>query len=199
MVHIFLRPIPLPYSEQLAADLWLAVDTKNLQHVESLLKQGANPNHTMFWDEEDKKWDLEKLPPLHRACKSAFDVKIVGALVDGGADLERGDKVHNMTPLHWACETDYMWPHQPVVEYLAKHPKCNLGEYSLAIPIQTNKRQLLIMTFIIALSINLDINFFLAILGLQAKKDITKINFQLTIGSIHVKSTQKMYDSFRFP
>ena len=106
------------------------MDTKNLPYLESLLEEGADPNHKMFWTEEDSKWDIGKLPPLHRACKNAVDIEIIKALVDGGADLEKGDKLHGMTPLHWACETELLaeFPHKPVVEFLTMQHKCNLGK-----------------------------------------------------------------------
>ena len=84
----------LPYSERLATDLWEAVYYGNVHKVQSLLEQGADPNHQLYWSEE---WiSIEKdqgswyrtLPPLGAACYKG-NLEIVKLLVQKGCDVDK--------------------------------------------------------------------------------------------------------------
>ncbi len=90
--------------------------------MRSLLEEGANPNHQLYWSEDwyDKKF---RRPPLHEACEKGF-LEITRALVSGGADIERGDGVLGMTAFHWAC----MEGHMEIVVYLSQDVKCRIGK-----------------------------------------------------------------------
>ncbi len=107
------------YSAQkkLAEDLWTAVVDNDVTKVRSLLGEGADPNHQLYWSDE---W-AGKLPPLHHACWRGY-LEIVKTLVTHGACTDKGG-VHNMTPLHHAC-----WGgHKEVVQYL-KEVGCSTGK-----------------------------------------------------------------------
>ena len=81
------------YSAQkkLAEDLYKAVYNNDVTKVRSLLRQGADPNHQLYWSDE---WAYE-LPPLHRACLMGY-LEIVKTLVTHGAHTE-GAGVYSYT------------------------------------------------------------------------------------------------------
>ena len=112
------------YSAQkkLAEDLWQAVDNNGVTKVRSLLGQGADPNHQLYWSNE---WadDWEGIPPLHWACWRGY-LEIVKTLVTHGARTDKGDRTNNSTPLHWAC----MRGHKEVVQYLKEEVGCSTGK-----------------------------------------------------------------------
>ena len=89
--------------------------------MRSLLHQGADPNHYLFWSEGQTAGHL--LPPLHTACeKSRLD--LVEALVKAGADVDKCDGKYHRSPLAYAC-----WgKNKEVVVYLTREAKCKLGE-----------------------------------------------------------------------
>ncbi len=130
--HTYLQNVPIPthtcihyctcsVQEQLARDLWDAVRRNNISKVRSVLEQGANPNHQLYWSEE---WDEKgKIPPVHQACYQGY-LEITKALVSGGADIEKSDGVSGMTAFHWAC-----WGgHIETVVYLSQEMKCQTGK-----------------------------------------------------------------------
>ncbi len=103
-------------------DLWEAVDDDDVSKVRSLLEEGADPNHQLYWSEV---WYAKKdrLPPLHQACFNGY-MEITRALVSGGADIERGDGLFGMTAFHCAC-----WKgHMEIVVYLSQDVKCRIGK-----------------------------------------------------------------------
>ncbi len=113
------------YSAQkkLAEDLWQAVDHNDVTKVRSLLGQGADPNHQLYWSKE---WadEADKQPPLHWACCEGY-LEIVKTLVTHGARTDKGGGgVLNSTPLHNAC-----WGgHKEVVQYLKEEVGCSIGK-----------------------------------------------------------------------
>ncbi len=112
------------YSAQkkLAKDLWEAVVKRDVIKVRSLLGQGADPNHQLYWSDE---WGY-KDPPLHRACYRGH-LEIVKTLVTHGARTDKGDGRYNMTPLHYACQGG----HKEVVKYLIQEVRCSTGKYRI--------------------------------------------------------------------
>ncbi len=116
------------YSAQkkLAKDLWEAVHNNDVIKVRSLLGQGADPNHQLYWsDEWSDEWD-DKEPPLHLACQLGF-LEIVKTLVTHGARTDKGAGRYNMTPLHYAC-----WGgDKEVVQYLIQELGCSTGKYRI--------------------------------------------------------------------
>ena len=89
--------------------------------MRSVLGQGANPNHQLYWSEE---WSAKiRIPPVHLACGRG-DLEITRALVSGGADIEKGDGHWGMTAFHWACEGGHM----ETVVYLSQEIKCRIGK-----------------------------------------------------------------------
>ena len=119
------------YSQILARQLWQAEWDEDTNKLQSLLDQGADPNHEVFWSEEwiyvsrdDQASKLRnRLPPLHVACKYG-ELERVKVLVQGGADTEKGDAILNLTPLQQAI----FGGQEQVVEYLTKEVKCKIGE-----------------------------------------------------------------------
>ncbi|XP_064407439.1 uncharacterized protein LOC135352207 [Halichondria panicea] len=105
--------------EQLARDLYEAVYNKDVSKVRSVLGQGANPNHQLYWSEEWR--DNYSIPPVHRACYYGY-LEITRALVSGGADIEKGDGRWGMTAFHWACRGGHM----ETVVYLSQKMKCHI-------------------------------------------------------------------------
>ncbi|XP_064404708.1 histone-lysine N-methyltransferase EHMT1-like isoform X3 [Halichondria panicea] len=107
-------------NQQLAVDLWEAVRHDDASEVRSLLEQGANPNHQLYWSEE---WcDVLKKarrPPVHEACLIG-NLEITRALVSGGADIDKGDGLLGMAAFHWACRGGHM----ETVVYLSHNVKC---------------------------------------------------------------------------
>ncbi|XP_064407523.1 uncharacterized protein LOC135352263 [Halichondria panicea] len=105
--------------EQLAVDLWEAVDNDDVSKVRSVLGQGANPNHQLYWSKE---WSNKiRIPPVHQACRLGY-LEITRALVSGGADIEKGDGLSGMTAFHWACRGGHM----ETVVYLSQKMKCHI-------------------------------------------------------------------------
>ncbi len=100
-------------------DLWEAVDDVDVSKVRSLLEEGANPNHQLYWRRDWKGRD----PPLHEACRKGY-MEITRALVSGGADIERGDGQYGMTAFHYACGGGHM----EIVVYLSQDVKCRMGK-----------------------------------------------------------------------
>ncbi len=101
-------------------DLYEAVDKLDVVKVRSLLGQGADPNHQLYWSDE---W-VGKLPPLHWACWRGY-LEIAKTLVTHGARTDKGG-AGNMTPLHCACwEGD-----KEMVQYLIQELKCSTGKQS---------------------------------------------------------------------
>ena len=92
--------------------------------MRSVLKQGANPNHQLYWNEE---WcdvfKKNKRPPVHRACLEGY-LEITRALVSGGADIEKGDGRWGETAFHGACRRGHM----ETVVYLSQEMKCRIGK-----------------------------------------------------------------------
>ena len=72
-------------------DLWEAVRDDDVIKVRSLLEQGANPNHQLYWRKDW--WNMHILPPVHEACKKG-NLEITKALVSGGADIKRGNELY---------------------------------------------------------------------------------------------------------
>ena len=85
----------------------------------SLLEEGADPNHPLFWSEEW--WD--NYPPLHVACRYNKP-DVVAALVQSGADVKKVDLLYKQTPLHHACASG----NKDIVQYLVEDIKCEVGE-----------------------------------------------------------------------
>ena len=109
------------YSAQkkLAEDLHQAVRSNDVTKVRSLLGQGADPNHQLYWSNE---W-ADKEPPLHKACYRGY-LEIVKTLVTHGARTDKGSRRDNKTPLHWACYGG----HKEVVQYLIEEVRCSTGK-----------------------------------------------------------------------
>ena len=129
--HTYLQNVPIPthkcthyytcsVQEQLARDLWEAVYNDDVSKVRSVLGQGANPNHQLYWSKE---WNKKGFPPVHDACLRGY-LEITRALVSGGADIEKGDGVSGMTAFHWACVVGHM----ETVVYLSQEMKCRIGK-----------------------------------------------------------------------
>ncbi len=103
-------------------DLWKAVDNDDVSKVRSILGQGANPNHQLYWSKE---WNQKKgrFLPVHLACYKGY-LEITRALVSGGADIEKGSELTDRTAFHYAC-----WGgHMETVVYLSQEMKCHIGK-----------------------------------------------------------------------
>ena len=110
--------------EQLARDLWEAVDNDDVSKVRSVLGQGANPNHQLYWsDEWSDVFKMNRRPPVHRACWRGH-LEITRALVSGGADIEKGDGSLGLTAFDYACDGGHM----ETVVYLSQEVKCRIGK-----------------------------------------------------------------------
>ncbi len=104
-------------------DLWEAVDD-DVSKVRSLLEEGADPNHQLYWSRDWYSFtEKYRCPPLHAACRKG-NLEITRALVSGGADIERGDGYWGMTAFHYACE----YGHMEIVVYLSQDVKCRIGK-----------------------------------------------------------------------
>ena len=121
-------PSSIVYSERLADDLWVAVYDNNIHRVRTLLQQGANLSHPLYWRE---KWWKQKygewawrFPPLNTACRKGH-LEIVKLLLQSGAGVDVGDGAYNNTPLHSACERG----HKEVAVYLIREAGCRTGEF----------------------------------------------------------------------
>ena len=102
-------------------DLWEAVENEDVSKVRSVLGQGANPNHQLYWSKE---WSANyRPPPVHLACVRGY-LEITRALVSGGADIEKSVGVSGETAFHWAC----VGGHIETVVYLSQEMKCRIGK-----------------------------------------------------------------------
>ena len=119
--------ISFVYSEQLALDLWEAVKQEDEAKVCSLLSEGADPNHNLYWSDRWMKEDTliaqRRLPPLHSACKAGL-LKISTLLIGKGADVNRGDGHVLMSPLSLACENGFY----KIAKYLVEEGKAKTGK-----------------------------------------------------------------------
>ncbi len=100
-------------------DLWEAVRDDDVSKVRSLLEEGADPNHQLYWRIDWK----DRRPPLREACEKGF-LEITRALVSGGADVEKRDGRLGMTAFHYAC----LRGHMEIVVYLSQDVKCRIGK-----------------------------------------------------------------------
>ena len=80
--------------KKLAKNLDEAVEYRDIVKVRSVLEQGADPNHQLYWSEEWKPWE----PPLHWGF-----LEIVKTLVTHGACTDKAGGWLNRVPLHYAC------------------------------------------------------------------------------------------------
>ena len=111
------------FSVRLAENLWEAVNNNSIDEVKSLLDKGADPNHELYRKEE---WISERgWPPLLLACITN-NLEMVKVLVQRGSDIEKGDALQNLTPLHGAC----VMGSKELVEYLVKEAGCKVGKFS---------------------------------------------------------------------
>ena len=111
------------YSERLARELWKAVKDGDVETVRSLLGQGADPNHQLYWSDGWGDQFNFKNPPLHTASLKG-NVSIVKMLIKAGADVDRCDGVVDYVPLQYAC----IEGHKEVVDYLIREAGCKVGE-----------------------------------------------------------------------
>ena len=113
------------FRERLADELWEAVAKGDTALVNSLLDQGVDPNHEIYWSKEwlsksTNLWTI-RYPLLHTACANG-NLSMVKVLIQRGADPDRGDPSCNLTPLQQACTMGK----RKVAEYLSKEAKCKL-------------------------------------------------------------------------
>ena len=106
----------------------MAVYDDNIHRVRTLLQQGANPSHPLYWREEWFNREYGSLayrfPPLHTACHKGH-LEIVKLLLQAGAGVDVGDGTYNSTPLHLACEGGQ----KEVAVYLIREAGCKVGEF----------------------------------------------------------------------
>ena len=121
-------PSFIVYSERLANDLWVAVYDDNINRVRTLLQQGANPSHPLYWREEwfNREYGpvVYRSPPLHTACREGH-LEIVKLLLQAGAGVDVGDGKYNSTPLLFASEEG----RKEVAVYLIREAGCKTGEF----------------------------------------------------------------------
>lgn len=123
--------VPTTFSEKLADNLWKAIKSGSIDEVISLLDEGADPNHQLYWSEE---WiSEEKWTPLFIACCIQKNLELVKVLVQRGAAVDKGCGEANFTPLHGACIAGF----KKGVEYLIMEAGCKVGK-SQAINSQTH-------------------------------------------------------------
>ena len=108
------------FSESLAQDLRKAVSNNSIDEVISLLDKGADPNHPLYWSEEEQTW-----PPLLYACLDR-NLEMVKVLVQRGADVNKGGGKPNWTPLHGAC----IFGFKEGMEYLISEARCKVGKFT---------------------------------------------------------------------
>ncbi len=106
-------------SKEASQNLDEAVENRDIIEVRSLLGQGTDPNHQLYWSEEWRPWE----PPLHWACQWGF-LEIVKTLVTHGAHADKGGGWLNRFPLHYACVRGY----KEVVEYLIQEVGYSTGK-----------------------------------------------------------------------
>ncbi len=105
-------------------DLWEAVRDDDVSKVRSLLEEGADPNHQLYWRRDWCSYtNKRRCPPLHEACLRG-NLEITRALVSGGADIERGGGLWGETAFHCACRGGHM----EIVVYLSQDVKCRIGK-----------------------------------------------------------------------
>ena len=105
----------------------MAVYDGDVDRVRTLLQQGADPNHPVYWskqwyDREYGEW-TERQPPLHTACENGM-LQMAKLLVQHGADINKGDGENSQAPLHRAC----VGGNREVVDYLIREAGCKVGE-----------------------------------------------------------------------
>ena len=123
-------PSFIVYSEKLAEDLWVAADVGNVNRVKTLLQQGANPSHPMYWrkhwwNQQKRGWP-GRYSPLHTACQRGH-LEIVKLLIQAGANVDEGDDNFKSTPLHTACGRGQ----KEVAVDLIREAGCKVGEFLL--------------------------------------------------------------------
>ena len=106
----------------------MAVYDDNIHRVRTLLQQGANLSHPLYWREEwfNREYgSLEyRFPPLHTASLKGH-LEIVKLLLQAGAGVDVGDGRYNNTPLHSACKGGQ----KAVTVYLIREAECIVGEF----------------------------------------------------------------------
>ena len=106
----------------------MAVYDNDINRVRTLLQQGANHSHPLYWREEwfNRKYGslAYRFPPLHTACRKGH-LEIVKLLLQAGAGVDVGDGAYNSTPLLLACEGG----HKEVAVYLIREAGCKTGEF----------------------------------------------------------------------
>ena len=106
----------------------MAVYDNDIHRVRTLLQQGANLSHPLYWREEwfnreYGSWTCRS-PPLHTASEKGH-LEIVKLLLQAGAGVDVGDGKDNSTPLHLACEEG----HKEVAVYMIREAGCKVGEF----------------------------------------------------------------------
>ena len=108
----------------------MAVYDNNIHRVRTLLQQGANLSHSLYWREEwfNREYGTfaYRFPPLHTACRDGH-LEIVKLLLQAGASVDVGDGAYNNTSLHLACEGGQ----KEVAVYLIREAGCKVGELIL--------------------------------------------------------------------
>ena len=106
----------------------MAVEDGYIDRVRTLLQQGANPSHPLYWrkrwwNQQHGKWVFRR-PPLYTASLNG-NLEIVKLLVQAGADVDERDGKNSSTPLHAACKGG----HKEVAVYLIREAGCKTGKF----------------------------------------------------------------------
>ena len=104
----------------------MAVNEGDVNRVRTLLQQGANPSHPVYWKEHwwnqpYRGWPTRS-PPLYTICCRG-NLETVKLLVQAGADVDERDD-ESTTSLHAACGEG----HKEVALYLIREAGCKIGE-----------------------------------------------------------------------
>ena len=106
----------------------MAVYDNDIIRVRTLLQQGADLSHPLYWRKEWFNQEYGSLawrsPPLHTACRKGH-LEIVKLLLQAGAGVDVGDGKYNSTPLLSACEEGQ----KEVAVYLIREAGCKVGEF----------------------------------------------------------------------
>ena len=127
----------------MAVSLWEAVVADNEEEVSSLLKQGANPDHELFFSEEwvsSRALDLRfQTHPLLVACING-NLSMVRLLTEKGrvdANRNLSARANQLAPLHMACNCAKEKENTlDLVRYLTEEAKCNVGKI-ITTPLQS--------------------------------------------------------------